>query len=154
MKLIIQTQVLENYAAHQWDGESPVPQNWKAKGGNIYVVKGITPGQRAKILLKGIPTIESLINYRDSYSSESVISYEFADDGIELKGETPILLEYLGGQWVANQFVDPYAFGMLAMPEIKTISKGWILGKTKSIKTVFTLTNGDTVSPEEYNERW
>ena len=38
-KLLITTQVYENYGAHDWDGEGECPQRWKAKGGNDYVVK-------------------------------------------------------------------------------------------------------------------
>ena len=37
-KLHIQTQVYENYGAHDWDGEGQCPQYWKAKGGNDYMV--------------------------------------------------------------------------------------------------------------------
>ena len=38
-KLLITTQVYENYGAHDWDGAGECPQYWKAKGGNDYVVK-------------------------------------------------------------------------------------------------------------------
>ena len=37
-KLLITTQVYENYGAHDWDGRGECPQYWKAKGGNDYVV--------------------------------------------------------------------------------------------------------------------
>ena len=40
-KLLITTQVYENYGAHDWDGVGQCPQYWKAKGGNDYVVKRI-----------------------------------------------------------------------------------------------------------------
>ena len=39
MKLLITTQVYENYGAHDWDGKNECPQYWKAKGGSDYVVK-------------------------------------------------------------------------------------------------------------------
>ncbi len=39
MKLLITTQIQENYGAHDWDGVGECPQYWKAKGGNDYVVK-------------------------------------------------------------------------------------------------------------------
>ena len=38
-KLLITTQIQENYGAHDWDGVGECPQYWKAKGGNDYVVK-------------------------------------------------------------------------------------------------------------------
>jgi len=37
MKAIIQTQHLENYGAHDWDGQGECPQYWKPKGGNTYI---------------------------------------------------------------------------------------------------------------------
>ena len=40
-KLLITTQVYENYGAHDWDGVGECPSYWKAKGGNDYVVKKI-----------------------------------------------------------------------------------------------------------------
>jgi hypothetical protein len=36
MKLMIQTQIQENYGAHDWDGTGECPQYWKFKGGNDY----------------------------------------------------------------------------------------------------------------------
>ena len=43
MKLVITTQIRENYAAHNgFTGE----YYWKYKGGNTYVVDGITPKQK------------------------------------------------------------------------------------------------------------
>ena len=40
-KLLITTQVYENYGAHDWDGAGECPQYWKAKGGSDYVVKNV-----------------------------------------------------------------------------------------------------------------
>ena len=37
MFAVIQTQHLENYGAHDWDGEGECPQYWKPKGGNTYI---------------------------------------------------------------------------------------------------------------------
>ena len=37
MKAIIQTQHMENYGAHDWDGKGECPQYWKPKGGNTYI---------------------------------------------------------------------------------------------------------------------
>lgn len=35
-RIVLTTQVYENYGAHCWDGEGECPQYWKAKGGNEY----------------------------------------------------------------------------------------------------------------------
>jgi hypothetical protein len=37
LKLHIQTQIQENYGAHDWDGVGECPQYWKFKGGNDYM---------------------------------------------------------------------------------------------------------------------
>jgi hypothetical protein len=39
MKLMITTQIQENYGAHDWDGTGACPQYWKFKGGNDYSYK-------------------------------------------------------------------------------------------------------------------
>lgn len=39
MKIMIQTQVQENYGAHDWDGTGECPQYWKFKGGSDYFFK-------------------------------------------------------------------------------------------------------------------
>jgi hypothetical protein len=36
--LVIDTQFMENYGAHDWDGEGACPQYWKMKGGSSYKV--------------------------------------------------------------------------------------------------------------------
>lgn len=41
MMLVIRTQYLENYGAHDWNGQGQCPQAWKAKGGSEYKITGI-----------------------------------------------------------------------------------------------------------------
>ena len=40
-KLLITTQVYENYGAHDWDGTGECPDYWKAKGGHEYKIKNV-----------------------------------------------------------------------------------------------------------------
>jgi hypothetical protein len=47
MKLLVTTQVYENYGAHDWDGTGECPQYWKAKGGNDYVIKNFRGNSEA-----------------------------------------------------------------------------------------------------------
>ena len=42
MKMLIETQVHENYGAHAWDGEGECPQRWKPKGGNTHYVENLS----------------------------------------------------------------------------------------------------------------
>lgn len=41
MMLVIRTQYMENYGAHDWDGIGECPQYWKMKGGSEYKVMNV-----------------------------------------------------------------------------------------------------------------
>ena len=41
MMLVIRTQYMENYGAHDWDGTGECPQYWKMKGGSEYKITGV-----------------------------------------------------------------------------------------------------------------
>lgn len=41
MMLVIRTQYMENYGAHDWNGTGECPQYWKSKGGSEYKVTGV-----------------------------------------------------------------------------------------------------------------
>jgi len=75
-KLLITTQVYENYGAHDWDGEGECPQYWKAKGGNEYVVKGIDINRAADIAQAAIKQLDS----SNEYYREYVLVWEVVAD--------------------------------------------------------------------------
>jgi hypothetical protein len=88
-KLLITTQVYENYGAHDWDGTGDCPQYWKAKGGNDYVVKRFkgdatvaVMALRDQIEEDNLHFREQIIDFRivkDSYLTEfeqSQLDYE------------------------------------------------------------------------------
>lgn len=75
-KLLIITQVYENYGAHDWDGEGECPQYWKAKGGNEYVVKNVDPNRICDIAMYASGNVE-----RDNeYVRETVINWTVVAD--------------------------------------------------------------------------
>lgn len=39
--LVIRTQYMENYGAHDWDGTGQCPQYWKMKGGSEYKITDV-----------------------------------------------------------------------------------------------------------------
>ena len=41
MKLVIRTQYMENYGAHDWNGKGECPQYWKMKGGSEYMIENV-----------------------------------------------------------------------------------------------------------------
>ena len=77
MKLLITTQVYENYGAHDWDGTDECPQYWKAKGGNDYVVKKFKAFEKATETVMGL---REKIEKDNDYYREHIIDWEIVDD--------------------------------------------------------------------------
>jgi len=90
-KLLIITQVYENYGAHDWDGKGECPQYWKAKGGNEYVVKNIDVNRAADIAQAAIKQLES----SNEYYREYVLVWEVVADDFLTEFEQS-QLEYEG----------------------------------------------------------
>ena len=92
MKLHIQTQVYENYGAHDWDGEGECPQYWKAKGGNDYMVpkvKNDTEATAAVMCLRE-QIEESNYAFRENIIGWNLVDNkfltEFERDQLEFEG--------------------------------------------------------------------
>ena len=107
MKLIINTQYCENYAAHNEDfvpGKSE--DAWKYKGGCTYVVEDITGPQALRIESDGIPTLTSLLEYHNPASKEYVIDFYVAENSTPVceSWETPTILKYADNKWSALKF--------------------------------------------------
>lgn len=75
-KLLITTQVYENYGAHDWDGVGSCPQYWKAKGGDEYVVKNIDVNFAAEIF----ESVRAQCECDNEGYRESVIAWEIVAD--------------------------------------------------------------------------
>lgn len=79
MKLIITTQVYENYGAHAWDGTGECPQYWKAKGGDEYVFplgSSLTSSELTAFVESATPHCTR----EDAYFREYVIDWSVVDD--------------------------------------------------------------------------
>lgn len=76
MKLLITTQVYENYGAHDWDGQGECPQYWKAKGGNDYVVKNIDINRASDIA----NYVAGQVEQDNEYYREYTIDWEVVSD--------------------------------------------------------------------------
>ena len=75
-KLLITTQVYENYGAHDWDGEGACPQYWKAKRGSDYVVKNVKANKATETVMAVRSQIE-----QDNYAfRESIIDWTIVAD--------------------------------------------------------------------------
>jgi len=75
-KLLISTQVRENYGAHQWDGEGICPQYWKNKGGNDYFVMDVNINKVEETFEGAVAQCEC----SDEYYTEQVINWEVVPD--------------------------------------------------------------------------
>lgn len=77
MILLINTQVQENYGAHDWDGKGKCPQYWKMKGGEDYKVQNVPfldNLEEAVEMFRG--RLCSGVGYR-----EDVVGWEVVPDG-------------------------------------------------------------------------
>jgi hypothetical protein len=111
MKLVIQTQIRENYAAHNgFNGE----YYWKMKGGNTYVVRDLSPRQSARAK-DGIPTLTKLIEEKNDYYEEYILGFGVVeDDSYECEEwETPIEFSWGGDRWLAGRHVDNGEYGYM-----------------------------------------
>ena len=113
MKLVITTQIRENYAAHDgFSGE----YYWKMKGGNTYVVENLNSKQVNKISDGGIPTLTKLIEEKNDYFEEYIIGWEIvddADDTLWADWETLIPLSLGGVLWLADRIIENDEYGYM-----------------------------------------
>jgi len=108
MKIVIETQIMENYGAHDWDGEGECPQYWKAKGGETYVITGVTVAQAQD------PDFWAAAEAQCVESNESwqeyIIGSELIDDIDPIPGDAewlklfpPVVLQLKDGVWLGER---------------------------------------------------
>lgn len=76
-KLLIRTQVYENYGAHDWNGLGECPQYWKAKGGSDYVVRDVDVCDMVETI---VHRAAAQIEVDNDAFREYVIGYEVVAD--------------------------------------------------------------------------
>jgi len=76
-KLLITTQVHENYGAHDWDGKGECPSYWKAKGGSDYVIKNFTDFANVTAT---VMALRSKIEQNNEYFREEILDWEIVGD--------------------------------------------------------------------------
>ena len=74
-KLLITTQVYENYGAHDWEGEGACPQRWKAKGGSDYVVQKFKGDATTAVMC-----LRDQIECDNQHIRESIIDFRIVAD--------------------------------------------------------------------------
>jgi len=111
-KLVITTQLRENYGAHF--GGAP---NWKNKGGNTYVIY-----DESLMDDMSIGKIHNLIEFDDDYTSEETISTEFRHIDAEVyeDWETRCEISRHDDKWIVSRINENSG---QYREEIKTISR-------------------------------
>jgi hypothetical protein len=156
MKIVITTQVRENYGAHDWDGVGQCPQYWKCKGGETYMVPNLTVEQVLKVKDAGIPTLKALIERRHDSFEEYVVDWSILDDDAVVcdPWETPFNLYWEAGRWVARRTVENGEYGYMRR-EVASRSEQYEMamgGEQTNYSVVYTMRNGDAVRGEEVSE--
>ena len=124
MKLVITTQIRENYAAHNgFTGE----YYWKMKGGNTYVVESLSSVHVNKIVDGGIPTLTKLIEERGEYFEEYILGWSIVNDDETPwdEWETPIEFHWVGDRWFARRTIENDEYGYMRK-EIARSHESWI----------------------------
>lgn len=94
--LVVRTQVLENYAFPDYDGQGECPQNWKPKGGELYVIRDVIPDITEEKEL--LDDLEKYITQNDNYTQEYIQNFRMYPDGVSFsefadEWENPIFLK-------------------------------------------------------------
>jgi len=79
MKLVIKTQLSENYGAHDWSGEGDVPQHWKEKPGSHIEVLDFKYADK-ETTDQYIESVQSLFTSDDDHYRESVLDWAIEND--------------------------------------------------------------------------
>jgi hypothetical protein len=152
MKLVIQTQYRENYAAHNEDYVHGVSDAyWKFKGGETFVVScSLADAQNPEFKKAAFDAV----SYSNEASEEYVLDYNFIDDAefsmadhIE-SWETPTLLWFDGEHFCATKKTDNTDMGYMRK-EILTKLESWIITDADSrafYKSTFTMDDGSELS--------
>jgi hypothetical protein len=80
MKLLITTQIQENYGAHDWDGVGACPQYWKFKGGSDYIYALGTSARNAETLNEIVEYFRAQIECNNEGFRESIIGFDVVAD--------------------------------------------------------------------------
>jgi hypothetical protein len=159
MKLVINTQHRENYAAHNEDFVPGVSQDyWKFKGGSTYVVENINPPSARNIEMDGIPTLTALIEDRNESYEEYILGYDIVEDDAVVceEWETPYVLEYdsMLKAWRMSRITINGDMGYMRS-EIAEKHESWMAlpkNDRRDYKVMWVMTNGHRGIGNEFLE--
>lgn len=162
MKLVIQTQYKENYAAHNEDYVQGVSvDHWKFKGGSTYVVENITPPQARNIEMDGIPHLTALIEERNESFEEYILDHDIVADDASVceEWETPYVLEYDTDikRWRATKLTVNGDMGFMKS-EIASKKESWLVTSEgtgrEDYRALYTMVDGAIGIGEDFLKEW
>lgn len=103
--IIIVTQYTENYGAFDWDGVGSCPQNWKMKGGEVYVI----PNAKSELIKEDLGKVFNFIESSNQVAKEHVVHVSEAGSDVEDEDSNPWILRRNGyGVWIAERDGESY----------------------------------------------
>ena len=149
VKLVLNTQYMENYSAHDWDGKGECPQHWKPKGGSTYVVTDESLLSSAESLEE----IRGLIGHSNEYSSEFVRGEELVSADATVCEDWETLNEIYraeDGTYRVKSVTDNRDHGsMRHQIAFKTVDKP-LGGERGDFSVEYELTNGRFAHSDEH----
>ena len=131
MKLVISTQIRENYAAHNEDyvhgRDEPY---WKFKGGNTYIVENVSIADAQSESFFNI--VDKLIEEKNDAWEEYILHSELVDTcdfditNFVQEWEAPIMIRFDGMKFLATKTTMNGEFGYMR-PEIEKKVESWIM---------------------------
>ena len=95
MKLHIVTQYMENYGAHDWDGEGSCPQRWKFKGGEDFFYPLGLAGRSDEAIAELVNHFRPQIEWDNVGSRQFIVGYGVVEDNFQTDFERS-QMEYEG----------------------------------------------------------
>jgi general stress protein 26 len=156
MKLVINTQYRENYAAHDEDYVHGVSEAyWKFKGGTTYVVPNFTDSVNITEVMKNLTT---LIEYGNAGSEEYILGYEIFEDNAKVceNWETVTQVFYNTDNVTALKVTDNREDGWMRS-EILEKTEAWTMlpeSKRGKYAASYLMRDGDICESQKDLENW
>lgn len=130
MKLVIDTQCKENYAAHTEDYVHGMDDSyWKFKGGNTYVIENLRGIYGTTEFNALVDEVRELIEYSNDSSEEYILDWRIADDSDSVceSWETPHILYKQGTEWLATRVTDNRGDNGYMRQEVLEKRECWVM---------------------------
>ena len=151
MKIIIQTQISENYGSHDWSGEGECPQHWKNKGGSTYIFAGVSIDQaQDREFYESCK--KSVRNHNESWA-EDIIDFSVVDDCVSNSDyhadwESPVMIEHTEAGFVGSRITSNEGEYRTMKREIKEKRETWLQqdGEREEYLVEFIKTDGTVLN--------